>query len=202
MTRQDSYGQKRARGRQGLLPPNPKQWENENNALDLRDQLGLSMDARLVVRDAYAILPDVTVRPHNRLPAADVFIERLCSGTGQRWGGFALPMGELGTFVVYNASHPITRARSTLMEEFFHLRLEHQPSTIRVYTGGEEWRTREAHVEDEAFGSGAAALVPYRGLKSMLETGDSVREIADRFQTSEELVRFRAKVCKLYRLLK
>jgi len=201
MTRQDSYGRKRARGREGLLPPNPKQWENENHALDLRDELGLPVESRLVVREAFALLPEVAVRPHDRLPAADVFIHRLSVGTGKKWAGFALPMGSWGTFVVYNAAHPATRARATLMEEFFHLRLGHEPSRIRVFTGGKDWRTVDPEVEGEAFGSGAAALVPYRGLKDMLESGEPVRSVAHHFQVSADLVQFRAKVCKLYRLL-
>jgi hypothetical protein len=87
------------------------------------------------------------------------------------------------------------------MEEFFHLKLGHPTTSIRIYGGDRTSRTHDPAVEGEAYGSGAAALVPYRPLRTMLEAGHSVGKIARLFEVSPDLVIFRAKVTKLYRLL-
>jgi Zn-dependent peptidase ImmA (M78 family) len=86
------------------------------------------------------------------------------------------------------------------MEEFFHLWLGHAPTRLRVFANGEAKRDFDRAVESEAYGSGAAALVPYQPLKAMLEEGQSVRSISDHFLVSQDLLEFRVKISKLTRL--
>lgn len=146
---------------------------------------------------AFATLPGlVEVFAHGDLPAADVHIARLRK-SGKVWSGLTVAVPG-GAIVVFNDAHPITRVRATLMEEFFHLQLGHPPSLISLHSGA---RTHNAAVESEAYGSGAAALVPYQGMKLMVDAGCRVIEIAANFEVSPELVLFRAKVTKLYRVL-
>jgi Zn-dependent peptidase ImmA (M78 family) len=85
-----------------------------------------------------------------------------------------------------------------LMEEFFHLRLNHPRSVIRVFAASEGARTHDGAVEAAAYGSGAAALLPYAALKRLLADGTSTATIARRFGVSGELVAYRMKVTKLY----
>lgn len=99
--------------------------------------------------------------------------------------------------VVYNDSHPPRRVRATLMEEFFHLWLGHRPTRLKVFSNGVSKRDFDRAKESEAYGSGAAALVPYQSLKAMLQKGSSVQVIADHFLVSEQLVEFRIRICKL-----
>lgn len=181
------------------MPPNPRQWGNEHNALDLREQLKLGLDVPLPHEAAFELLGDVQLFGHSSLPAASVYIEHL---RGNRsWSGLSVPCPDGGAIVVFNDSHPPARIRATLMEEFFHLRLGHPPSTIRIYRDGAE-RTFNKVVENEAYGSGAAALVPYQSLRAMIGEGRCCREIADLFRVSEQLVTFRAKVTKQYSKLR
>lgn len=191
-----------ARGSQagkGLYPPNPKQWANERNGIALRDTLGLSRTAPLPHEEAFALLPgQVEVLAHGEVPVAAVFVERLRK-SGRSWSGLTLPVPD-GAIVIYNDAHPLTRVRATLMEEFFHLKLGHPPSTIQLHAA--QSRTHNAAVESEAYGSGAAALVPFAGLRHLIEADRANgREIAEVFEVSPELVVFRAKVTKLYRKL-
>ena len=86
------------------------------------------------------------------------------------------------------------------MEEFFHLWLGHPPTRVRVFSSGEAKRDFDRAIESEAYGSGAAALVPYKPLRAMLEQGQAVRAISDHYLVSQELVEFRIKVSKLSRL--
>jgi hypothetical protein len=192
-----------ARKGSGLLPPNPKQWDNENHALDLREFLNAPLGIALDVFGAFAQLEDVLVFAHGDLPMAAAHVEHMRAGGKSRWSGMAIPLQNTGgTAVIYNDSHPITRIRATLMEEFFHLWLKHPPSRVRVYDAQGRLRTHDGTIESEAYGCGAAALVPYSSLKIMIDAGKSTREIAQLFQVSRALVEFRAKVTKQYAKLK
>ena len=86
------------------------------------------------------------------------------------------------------------------MEEFFHLWLGHRPTQLRVFSNGDSKRDFNRAKESEAYGSGAAALLPYKPLRAMLEGGRSIRAIADHYLVSEPLVEFRIRVSKLSRL--
>jgi hypothetical protein len=56
--------------------------------------------------------------------------------------------------------------------------------------------------EDEAYGVGAAALVPYASLKKMLLQEKSSKDIGLHFRVSRELVEYRMKVTHLWREFK
>jgi hypothetical protein len=193
---------RRARQGKGLLPPNPNQWNNEHNGLDLRERLGLKLDESLSHEAAFHLLSDVTVIPHGQLPLAQIFVDRFRKSGSKTWSGMAVPLPTGGTMVIFNDSHPPTRIRATLMEEFFHLHLGHPVSRVRVYTDDGAHRDYRRGVEVEAYGSGAAALLPYRSLDELLKQGDSLESIATIFNVSKDLVLFRAKVTKLYRLVR
>lgn len=184
-----------------LLPPNPTRWEHEHNALDLRHELGLPNDKPLDPLAAFDLLDSVLdVVPHTEL-GAPAEHERYFSGAREyRWSGMCIPLPEGDHLVVYNGFHPQTRVRATLMEEFFHLWLGHAPTKIRVQTDGAGAREFDVGKESEAYGSGAAALVPYGSLREMLSSGMDVGEIGNHFNVSEQLVGFRMKVAKLSRL--
>jgi hypothetical protein len=183
----------------GVLPPNPKQWNVENHALDLREELGIPLDAPLNHEDAFRLLPNVTVLAHGVIPAAAVYLDRLRQPGRAAWSGMAFPVGDGHQFVVYNDAHSIERIRATLMEEYFHIRLGHPRSQLRLLSGKDGHRTYNRNVEQEAYDCGAAALVPYRPLKAMFDGGRSITAIASHFAVSGDLVTFRAKVTRCLR---
>lgn len=200
MAQQLNYARRKARGGKGLLPPNPKQWENEHNGLDLRDALGLSPDAPLQHERAFGLLRDVAVVGHGEIPMAQEQIDHFRGAGSGAWSGMGIPLPGGGALVVYNDSHPPNRIRATLMEEFFHLWLGHPATTVRVYQDGAN-RSFDRRVESEAYGSGAAGLVPYQTLRERLSSGDSIRTIANSMEVSQDLVMFRVKVTRLYSLI-
>ena len=203
MTPMRNYERRRARGGRGLLPPNPRQWENEHNGLDLREDLGLGLDCALPTAGSFRLLPDVTVLPHGEVPGlAQIYIDHFRGGGSSAWSGIGIPLPDGGALVVYNDSHPTTRVRATMMEEFFHLRLGHPTSQVRVYVDRGAQRTYDSQVEGEAYGSGAAALVPYGFLRGAIQKGMDSSQIACMLGVSEDLVRYRAKVTKQYSKLR
>jgi IrrE N-terminal-like domain len=192
-----NFALRRPRKGTGVLPPNPNRWEQEHNALDLRHELALALDNRLCVESVFSVLPDVHLCSSDELDV-DSSLKNHFSGTRSgHWSGMCVPCPNGITLVLYNANHPETRTRATLMEEFFHLWLEHPPDRLRLFSNGEGRREYDGSKESEAYGSGAAALVPYRALKTMLTAGHSLRQVAEHFRVSEALVKFRIRVTKL-----
>jgi len=196
------YSRRKARGGRGLIPPNNTQWENEHHALDVRDTLQLSESEPLPeIGEVYKNLRRaVTIVPHGELPAAALFTQHFRNAGRGSWSGLALTMADGSIWVAYNDAHAPSRVRATLMEEFFHIYLEHPTSALRILPNSEPAnRTYNAVVEGQAYGCAAAALVPYAGLKGMVGAGTTVPQIAAHFVVSRALVLFRLKVTKLYR---
>jgi hypothetical protein len=198
MTLSDIDRRRRGRAGRGVLPPNPNQWDNEHNGLDLRDDLGLDLDVVLPHESAFTLLENVFVLPHGAVPAAMKYVAHLRKDGRSRWSGLAIQMADGCELVLYNDSHPMSRIRATLMEEFFHIKLGHPRSAIRLLASENGSRTYNEQIEQEAYGSGAAALVPYFGLKAMLVAGSYPSVIARAFQVSPDLISYRMKVTKLY----
>jgi Zn-dependent peptidase ImmA (M78 family) len=189
-----------ARKGKGLLPPNPKRWGHEHNGLDLRHELKLSLDECLHHEAAFDLLSDVHVLPHTQLQLMPAIASYFSGSKSGRWSGMCVPCPEGETMVIYNGHHPLRRIRATLMEEFFHLWLGHALTRLRLLSDGGARRDFDSDKESEAYGSGAAALVPYKPLRAMLEMGQAIQSIADHFLVSEQLVEFRIKVVKLSRV--
>lgn len=200
MTPQESFALRISRKGTGVLPPNSKRWEQEHNALDLRHEMNLALEDRLDHIEAFELVPKVLgVLAHTELELSDEQLRHFTGARSNRWSGMCVPLPEGDHLVVYNANHPETRIRATLMEELFHLRLGHAPTTVRTFSVGEKVRDFDSAKEGEAYGSGAAALVPYKPLRAMLTSGMSVQEIAGHFEVSDQLVRFRINVSRLNR---
>ncbi|MBK6748585.1 MAG: ImmA/IrrE family metallo-endopeptidase [Acidobacteria bacterium] len=113
-----------------------------------------------------------------------------------------LPNGQ--KLIILNPTHGKTRQRATLMEEICHVFLGHQPSRLAIKNKNKNGETiardyNEA-IEEEAYSTGTAALVPYTALKRMVNEGKTVAEIARHFQVSKPLVEFRIKVSRLWEL--
>jgi hypothetical protein len=160
------------------------------------------LDSALQHESAFALLKNVKVLPHGELLAAQEYIDYFRGPGADSWSGMAIPLADGSVLVIYNDSHPMTRTRATLMEEFFHLRLEHSPTKVRFYSEKNGGRTHDPEIESAAYGSGAAALVPFGPLEKMVESGISMGKIAGIFEVSPALVSFRMKVTFLYRKLR
>ena len=59
-------------------------------------------------------------------------------------------------------------------------------------------RDYHAEIEEEAYGTGAAALLPYTAIKRMVLDGQTVAEIARHFNVSRALVEYRLKISRLW----
>lgn len=188
------------------LPPTQKGRHHEIRALGLREFAGLT-------RDDDRLDPFELAHHANLLVASFDQIEPLLTeetrkhlvGEGKEsWSGGAashtLPDGR--KLIILNPTHGKSRQHATLMEEVCHVFLGHKPSRLAIENTNKEGKTiaRDYNhsIEEEAYSTGAAALVPYTALKRMVIAGKTSQEIARHFYVSRALVEYRIKVSRLW----
>jgi hypothetical protein len=188
------------------LPPTAKGRDYELKALGLREFAGLRNDetrldpfklagyANLLVVSYAQLEPFLSgeTRVHLTRDGKDAWSGGACS---QR-----LPDGR--KLIVLNPTHGANRQNATLMEEISHVFLGHQPSRLAVRTlnrqGKPIARDYRREIEEEAYGVGAAALVPFSALRRFVKRGKTSREIARHFNVSRDLVEYRIKISRLW----
>ncbi|MEP6743159.1 MAG: ImmA/IrrE family metallo-endopeptidase [bacterium] len=188
------------------LPPGDKWRQFELQALGFRDFAGVRADAAL---DPFRLakFANLLVVEFDQIKnLSDITRERLLGSASEEWSGgacsHALPDGR--RLVILNPNHGSARTNATLMEEISHVFLGHQPSRLKVLVTNKRGRTvaRDYRSADEeaAYATGAAALVPFAALRKFVLGGQSSSQIAKHFRVSRELVEYRLKVTRLWRL--
>jgi hypothetical protein len=199
-----------------LLPAAEKRKQFELRALGLREFAGVNGDqpldpfalasfARLMVVD-FNTIEGLSAESRSHLLGAAV----------DQWSGGACsrPLPNGWRLVILNPAHGIQRNRATLMEEVAHVFLGHKPNRLAAITSDAgPGQSSEAATqsrgrvlardynqmdEEAAYSVGAAALVPFAGLRRRVMEGRSSREIARHFRVSRQLVEYRIKVTHLW----
>jgi Zn-dependent peptidase ImmA (M78 family) len=188
------------------LPPTQKGRHHELRGRGLRDFAGLTRDDQRLdpfELAKYAGLLVVTFDQIETLLSEETLKELLGSGKNNWSGGAAskkLPNGK--KLIILNPTHAKTRHKATLMEEISHVFLGHKPSRLSIENrdkhGNIIARDYNHDIEEEAYATGAAALVPYLGLRRFVEDGRTVAEIARHYNVSKALVEYRIKISRLW----
>jgi IrrE N-terminal-like domain len=196
-----------------VLPHTEKRKQFELRALALRDFAGVGEDEPL---DPFALaqFARLLVVDFDRVEGLSPETRtHLLGAAVNEWSGGACsrPLPNGWRVVILNPAHGSQRNRATLMEEIAHVFLGHKPNRLativaeekRLETSSESRRKMLAreynHADEEAaYAIGAAALVPYGALQSLVYGGRSSREIARRFQVSRQLAEYRIKVTRLW----
>jgi len=186
------------------LPPGDKWRQFELRAIGFRNFARVQPDAPL---DPFrlAAFANLLVLDFEQIQGlSEKSREHLLGTAAESWSGGAtsrsMPDGR--KIVILNPTHGRLRTNATLMEEISHVFLGHQPNRLHVITEDERGRTsaRDYRKADEeaAYGTGAAALVPYSSLRRSLLKGQTSSQIARHFKVSRELVEYRLKVTRLW----
>ena len=187
------------------LPPTQKGRHYELRAQGLREFAGLKRDDERLDPFKLALYAKLLVVQFDQIDDLTEATKNHLLGEGKdMWSGGAaslrLPDGR--KLIVLNPTHAKTRHKATLMEEVSHVFLGHKPSRLQVKNRNKEGkiiaRDYNAAIEEEAYSTGAAALVPYTALKRFVEQGKTSREIAQHFNVSRALVEYRIKVSRLW----
>src|SRR3989442_375126 len=193
------------------LPATEKREGYELRELALRDFDGVSPQEPL---DPFALAQFAKLRVVDFDQIKDLSDESrehlLGAGTNE-WSGGACsqPLPNGWRIVILNPAHGVQRNRATLMEEIAHVFLGHKPNRLAVIGRNPAVRegatTRETlareynHADEEAaYAVGAAALVPYAALRSLVFQGRQSPDIARRFRVSRQLAEYRIKVTHLW----
>lgn len=187
------------------LPPTQKGRHHEIRARGLREFAGLKSDNEPLDPFELAHYAKLLVVPFEQIAAlSEESRNHLLGGGKDTWSGGAashkLPDGR--KLIILNPTHGKNRHNATLMEEISHVFLGHKPSRLSIERRNAKGeiiaRDYNHSIEEEAYGTGAAVLVPYSALKRMVGEGKTIQEIARHFHVSRALVEFRIKVSRLW----
>ena len=186
----------------GPLPPGEK-WRNfELKAIALRDFARVRSDVSLNPFDLAQYANLMVVEFEQLKGLSERARQHLLGPASEAWSGGACSLPDGMKLVILNPNHGPARTKATLMEEICHVFLAHKPNRLSVVTKDEKGKVMNRDYrradEEEAYGVGAAALVPYAALKRLLLQGKTSREIGVHFRVSRELVEYRMKVTHLW----
>jgi hypothetical protein len=186
----------------GPLPPGEK-WRNfELKAIALREFARVRTDVSFNPFDLAQFANLMVVEFEQLKGLSERARQHLLGPASEAWSGGACSLPDGMKLVILNPNHGPARTKATLMEEICHVFLAHQPNRLSVVTKDERGKVMNRDYrradEEEAYGVGAAALVPYAALKRLLLQGKTSREIGVHFRVSRELVEYRMKVTHLW----
>jgi hypothetical protein len=147
-----------------LLPFSARAKKWEPHAQALRKRLNLSSSQIL---DPYKLAVAVGLRlvdlrsvceQMDRQSADQVLVRDKHSWSG---GVFARPLPDGTRICILNSTHGPRRTKMTLMEEIAHIHLRHTPTSLMRLADGLRRREYNKAQEEEAYGVGAAALLPW-----------------------------------------
>ena len=179
-----------------FLPFSKRSQQWERTAIELRRIAGVSSEllcpwelapkVGLQVVDAKEIFAELDAR----------FCDYLEDIAGSKWSGGVLPMplpsGHLVCIV--NPFHHPNRQKITLMEEVAHIHCDHRPSQLLRHDASLSVRDYDSKQEAEAYGVGAAALLPWSTFFHALNSGMQVPDMAEKYAVSKELIEYRIKI--------
>jgi hypothetical protein len=186
----------------GPLPPGEK-WRNfELKAIALREFARVRSDVSLNPFDLAQFANLMVVEFEQLKGLSERARQHLLGPASEAWSGGACSLPDGMKLVILNPNHGPARTKATLMEEICHVFLAHQANRLSVVTKDARGKVMNRDYrrvdEEEAYGVGAAALVPYAALKRLLLQGKTSREIGVHFRVSRELVEYRMKVTHLW----
>lgn len=187
----------------GDLPPGEK-WRNfELKALALRDFARVKADRPLNPFDLARFANLIVLSFDEVKGLSESAREHLLGSAAEKWSGGACSLPNGMKLVILNPRHGRVRTNATLMEEICHVFLGHEPNRLSVVTKDDRGKVLARDYrktdEEEAYGVGAAGLVPYAALKKSVLKGMTASEIASHFRVSRDLVEYRMKVTRLWR---
>ena len=186
-----------------LLPFSVRARKWEPHAQTLRKRLKLSPFELL---DPYELASEVGLRivdvQHVCKQLGNEVSKQILERDKNAWSGgvFALPLPDGTRICILNPTHGSRRSKMTLMEEIAHVHLGHVPTVL--IRGGDGLRMRDYNKaqEDEAFGVGAAALMPWEAFFRAINGGRTVDELAETYEVSRQLITYRVKITGAYKL--
>jgi hypothetical protein len=188
-----------------LLPFSMRARAWEPHGIALRKRLNLSAHHLL---DPFKLAPLIGLRlldlddECGRLPKA--CRQQLLVHGKRQWSGgvYAQPLPDGSRICILNSRHDPRRIKITLMEEVAHIYLKHSPTGLTRSMDGLRMRGYDKKQELEAYGVGAAALLPWAAIFPAVNRGMTIDELAEQFEVSSQLIDYRIKITGAHTLYK
>lgn len=148
--------------------------------------------------DPFELAPKVglTVEPCAFIGLDSAEIAYLQNNGHLSWSGgvFPDPLPDGTKLCILNPLQSVRRSRITLMEEICHCYFQHEPTTLVLNALGLLVRDFNKRQEEEAYGVGAAVLLPWALLFHRLNKGTDLDELAELFDVTVQLLEYRIKI--------
>ena len=118
--------------------------------------------------------------------------------TPKQWSGTGIPLRTGELLVLFHPEQTTERSRVTTMEEAAHEHYGHEPTRISLLANGMAQRTFNPRVEQEAYWTAAAALLPMKAVGLAVWRGQTAEDLAFAYGVSVELAEFRIKILGLW----
>lgn len=173
--------------------------ELEAMAQKFRKDLGLNCDQAIDSLDI--AVEGVSVFFASNTSCLDRLTSRhLCETAETEWSAMSVPVDQRdGTWaILLNDKHSKERQRVTVLEEYWHIFLEHKLTKVAKIADA-YGRTYEKNEEHDAFYLASATLLPREPVMKAILSGEPAQNIASKFGTSPELVGYRIKRLGIWR---
>lgn len=168
-----------------------KTWAEEQ-ATAFRLVLGIRPDAPLPAERLADHLGVCLLTPAEIPGMTSGLLEALLTKDTSGWSAVTVEFGDQ-PIVIYNICHSLARRESDLMHEMAHIICKH-PAMRIVTTAGLPMREYSEVQEEEAAWLGGSLHLPRAALWKALRHGLPVPSIMERFNASEQMVRYRRNV--------
>lgn len=172
----------------------------EQHALRIRRDAGVGVNGRF---DPFTHNQDLHVQiayPDDVEALPGEVKRTISSMDASTWSGGAWPerLPDGNALVMLNPNQTQERARITVMEEVAHLYYKHKPTSLSMEQGIPRQHYSERD-EQEAYWTGAAVLLPSKGVAVAVWLGMSSDDLASAYGTSVELADMRIKTLGLWK---
>ena len=171
----------------------------ERSALATRTELSIEAHVPLAARTLAGHLGVSLLTPGELAGLPTEILHQLMHKDPNGWSAVSFIVDEQVT-VIYNDRNSSGRQSSDIMHEFSHIILDYDPSQVILSVDGLlGMRTFDAKQEDEANWLGWTLLLPRPALAHCIRLGRSTAEIAEEFNVSEQLVKYRTGITGISR---
>ncbi|MFD0798453.1 ImmA/IrrE family metallo-endopeptidase [Maribacter chungangensis] len=171
-----------------------KKW-SDDKCLELRKKLGLKNISPLCGFDLCKFFKIPILTPGEIKGQDPKMLKHLLSNGSNDWSAATVPLGNDKYLVIHNNTHSLPRQQSNVMHELAHIICGHKVDQDKLSLGLSGFlRDYNEEQENEAEWLGACLQLPRPALIWALKKGMSERDIADYFNASIEMTRYRINI--------
>lgn len=179
-----------------------KKWADEK-VVEIRQQMGLYPSSPLCAFDLCKFLKVSVQTPLDIQNFPKELSDELLGNGASSWSAATIPLSNGKYLIIHNPTHSEARQQSNLMHEIAHILCEHKVSEEIENTGLSGFlRNFDEQHENEAEWLGACLQLPRPALFYSLKKGLTIQEIAQRYNCSEQMARYRINITGLKNRLK